>query len=62
MQISGNNLLIAGQQARAAQPAKPPQEPFEPPALRQAAPEAPAAARQANSPVQRPGSQLDIRV
>jgi hypothetical protein len=62
MQISSNNLLIAGQQTRAAQPAKPPVQPFEPLPLRQTASAAPAAAPQAASPVQRPGSQLDIRV
>ena len=62
MQISANNLMIAGQQARAAQPAKPPAQAFEPLPLRQTAPDAPAAAPQTGSPAQRPGSQLDIRV
>jgi hypothetical protein len=57
MQISANNLLIASQQARAAQPAK---ETFEPLPLRQTAPDAPVA--QAQSPAPRPGSKLDIRV
>jgi hypothetical protein len=63
MQISANNLLIAGQQARAAQPAKPPAQAFEPLPLKKIAPDAPAvAAPQTGSPAQRPGSQLDIRV
>jgi hypothetical protein len=60
MQISANNLLIASQQARAAQPAKAAKETFEPLPLRQTAPDAPVA--QAQSPAPRPGSKLDIRV
>ena len=60
MQISANNLLIASQQARPAQPVKTAKEAFEPLPLRQTA--APTAAAQAESPAQRPGSQLDIRV
>jgi hypothetical protein len=59
MQISANNLLIVSQQARPAQPAKPASEASEP---RQTAADAPAATAQAENPVQRPGSQLDIRV
>jgi hypothetical protein len=60
MQISANNLLIASQQARPAQPVKAAKEVFEPLPLRQTASDAPAA--QAQSPAARPGSQLDIHV
>ena len=62
MQISANNLLIASQQARAVQPAKPPTQALEPLESRQTAPDAPAALSQAANPAHRPGSQLDIRV
>jgi hypothetical protein len=60
MQISAHNMLLAAQQARSAQPAKPaPPQAFEPLPLKQTA--APAA-QQTGTPAQRPGSQLDIRV
>ncbi|HXM00659.1 MAG TPA: hypothetical protein VN932_12075 [Rhizomicrobium sp.] len=54
MQISGNNLLVASQQLRPPQPAKPPV----------AEPKAADVARQSASPVrpQRLGAQLDINV
>jgi hypothetical protein len=64
MQISTNSLLIAAQQARAAQPGKTPvKEPaFEPLGLRQASAKPAAATPAAGGPLPRPGSQLDIRV
>jgi hypothetical protein len=65
MQIGGNSLLIAAQQARTAQPAAKPPAAFEPLPLKQTAaqpPASPAQAARANIPAQRPGSQLDIRV
>jgi hypothetical protein len=62
MQISANNLLIASQQVRAAQPAKPAMPAFEPLPLRRTAPDTPAAAAPTQTAVPRPGSQLDIRV
>jgi hypothetical protein len=64
MQISANNLLLASQQARAPQPAKPQAagDAFEPLPLKQTASPKPASAPQAAAAPQRPGSQLDIRI
>jgi hypothetical protein len=53
MQISGNNLLVASQQVRAPQPAKPP-------VATQQASEQPR--QTAAAMAQRLGSNLDIRV
>ncbi len=65
MQIGANtSLLIAAQHARAAQPAKAaaPAASFEPLPLKQTQAPTQPAAPQANTPMQRPGSRLDIRV
>jgi hypothetical protein len=65
MQISANNLLLASQQARAPQPAKPQAagDAFEPLPFKQTASSKPAStpAPPEASP-QRPGSLLDIRI
>jgi hypothetical protein len=64
MQIGAHSLLIAAQQARAPQPAKPPAQKaeFEPLPLKQTAAARQTTPAQPAGPVARPGSQLDISV
>ena len=64
MQIGTNSLLIAAQQARNAPAPKPQAKPaeFAPLPLKQTAAPPQSAAAPPSGPMQRPGTQLDIRV